>query len=228
MRWLRGLGYTLIESNTSAPDYLVAVSQNENQVIMGVFFELINSAAVVGIAVMMFPILKKHNESIALGYVGFRIIEATVLIASAISALLLLTLSQEFVKAGAPDSSYFQTLGTSAIEGRYWSGQMGPIFVGLGGLMFSYLLYQSKLIPRVMSVLGLLGYPLLATGAVLNMFDVIDTLHGPGMIILIPGVLFEIVLPIWLIVKAFNSSAITSESAKIDINESVARAPVGL
>ena len=81
------IGYTLIESVISVPDYLNTVSSNETKVIIGVFFELINVIAVVGIGVMMFPILKQLNESIALGYVGFRIIEAIVLVVSLISPL---------------------------------------------------------------------------------------------------------------------------------------------
>ena len=115
------LGGGLVESIISAPDYLIAVSENETQVIIGVLLELINAIAVVGIGVLMFPILKQHNESIALGYLGFRIIESVFCIASAISPLSLITLSQEYVQAGAPDASYFQTLGTLSMESaRIW------------------------------------------------------------------------------------------------------------
>jgi len=213
-------GEVFIEPILSAPNFLINVSANSTQVIIGLLLALFCGAAVVGIAVMMFPILKKHNESIALGYVGFRVIEAAIIFVSEIILLSLLTLSQEYVKAGAPDASYFQTLGTLAIEGRMWGYQMVMIVCGLGGLMFCYLLYQSKLIPRFLSVLGLIGYAMLLTGALLDTFSVIDHLHGAGLIIThLPGGLFEILLPIWLIVKGFNSSAIASESAKTDINE---------
>ncbi len=208
------IGYTLIESIISAPDYLIAVFANETRVMIGVLFELINSAVVVGIAVMIFPILKQHNERIALGYVGFRIIEATILVVGLISLLSLSTLSQEFVKAGAPGASYFQTLGAFTLAERFWSGQMVPIFVGLGGLMLSYLLYKSKLLPRFISVWGLIGYALLLTGALLVIFD-----SSIVVILSLPVGLFEIFLGVWLIVKGFNSSAIASGSAQTDINE---------
>jgi hypothetical protein len=170
---------------------------------------VINAAAVVGIAVLMFPILKQHNESIALGYVGSRTIEAAISIVGEICVLALLTLSQEYVKAGAPDASYFQTLGTLFLAGRDWAYKMVMIATGLGGLLFCYLLYKSKLIPRFMSVWGLIGYALLLTGVLLEIFG-----YSAVMILSLPGGLFEILLGIWLIVKGFKSSAIASASAK--------------
>jgi hypothetical protein len=91
------------------------------------------------------------------------------------------------------------------------------LFTGIGGLIFSYLLYRSKLVPRLISILGLIGYALLFTGTLLDMLGHVD-LDGAGMIVLLPGGLFEIILPIWLIVKGFNPSAIASGSTKTDIN----------
>ena len=147
------LGGGLVESIISAPDYLIAVSENETQVIIGVLLELINGIAVVGIGVLMFPILKQYNESIALGYLGFRIIESVFCSVIIISPLSLITLSQKYLKAGASDASYFQTLGTLSIAERAnVVGLLIPVFFSLGALLFYYLLYQSKLIPRFISV----------------------------------------------------------------------------
>ena len=84
------------------PDYLTVVSANENQVLIGVLFQLTLTASVVAIPILMFPILKKHNERLGLGYVVARIFEGFFDVVIAISMLLLLTLSREFVKAGAP------------------------------------------------------------------------------------------------------------------------------
>ena len=206
------LGNGLMESILNAQDYLINISENKTQVIVAVLFELICGAAIVGISILMFPILKKHNEPIALGYVSIRVIEAAIVIVRVMSPLLLLTLSQQYVKAGYPDASYFQTLGTLAIEWRNWTYQM-ILLTYVGGLLFSYLLYKSKLVPRFLSVLGLIGHPLVIIGALLAMLGIIDINHGAGMIVLLPGGLFEFLLPIWLFVKGFNSSAIDSGSA---------------
>jgi amino acid permease len=113
-------------------------------VIIGVLIAFIDGIAIVGIAVFMFPIFKKHNEPIALGYVGFRITEFAIILVYLISPLLLITLSQEYVKAGAPDASNFQTLGAVFQAVRFWAMQMIYIFNFLAGLMLSYLLINQN------------------------------------------------------------------------------------
>ena len=196
------LGGLLIEFIIDAPDDLVNVSENENQVIIGVLLELTIAASVVGITVVMFPFFKKHNESLALGYVGARIFEGVIVTVGAISALLLITLSQEFVNAVAPDATYFQALGTLLLAARDWAFLLVPIVFGLGALVFYYLLYQSKLIPRWLSVWGLIGATLVLAAGLLGMF-------GDFLIFLaLPIAVQEMVLAVWLIVKGFNSSAI--------------------
>lgn len=203
------LGNGLIESILNVPDYLMDVYPNKTQVITGILLELMNSAAVIGIAVMLFPILKKHNETIALGYVGFRVIESAILIVGAISLGLLIPLSREYIKAGTPNASYFQTLGMLAIEGHDLAFQVAMIVLGTYSLIFCYLLYQSKLIPRFISGLGFIGYASLLTSAVLEISG-----NSTGMILYLPGALFEVILPIWLIAKGFNSSAMDSQPSK--------------
>ena len=95
----------------NALNYLASVSQNETQVITGILLTLIAAFASASIAISLYPVLKKHSQSLALGAVGFRLIEAIFYIVGIIGIVLLLSLSQEFVNAGAPSSSYFQTLG---------------------------------------------------------------------------------------------------------------------
>ncbi|MCJ7534260.1 MAG: DUF4386 domain-containing protein, partial [Anaerolineales bacterium] len=139
------------------PEYLTAVSANEIKVLLGVLFQLILTASVVAIPIMMFPILKKYNERLALGYVVARIFEGFFDIVIAMSVLLLLTLSREFVKAGAPVASYFQTSRALLFAVQDWSSVVENFPYCLGALIFYYLLYRSKLIPRWLSVWGFLG-----------------------------------------------------------------------
>ena len=201
------------------PDYLINVSANENRVLVGVLFELIVAGAVAGTGITLFPIFKKHNQALALGYAGGRIIEGVFIIVSAVAALLLLTLSQEYV-AGAPDASNFQTLGTLLLAERVWTFLLGPhIVFSLNALIVSYLLYQSRLVPRFLSVWGLIGAPLILAAGLLSMFGLITLFSPIADLLALPIALFEMVLAVWLIVKGFNSSAIASESAKTDMNE---------
>ena len=201
-----------------APDYLIYASENENSMLIGLLLELICAGACVGIAIVLFPILRKHNEALALGYVGARMFEGVLFFVSSLSYLLLLTLSQEYV-AGAPDASHFQALGTLLIavhDRAFWLGG-GVIAFCLGALILNYLLYQSRLIPRFLSVWGLIGATLMLSARLLQIFGLIGSNLG-GFEFLPIGV-NEMVLAVWLIAKGFNSSAIASASAKTDINE---------
>ena len=207
------LGESLGGSILNAPDYLMNVYPNRTQVVIAVLISFILGLAVVGIAVLLFPILKKHNEPLALGYVSIRTAEFAILLVWSISPLLLLTLSQEYIKAGDPDASNFQTLGAVLIALRHWAWRLVYILNGVLTLTLAYLLYQSKLVPRPISVLGLIGGALLLLGTALAMFGLIDVDQGAGLLVVLPGGLFELILPIWLIVKGFNPSAIDPESA---------------
>ena len=109
------LGFAILDPILNAPDILVNVSANTTQVIIGVLLLLIDSVAVVGIAVMMFPIFKKHDEGLALGYVAFRIIEAVIIFAALLIPLTLITLSQDYLAAGASAATGAAAAGATAI-----------------------------------------------------------------------------------------------------------------
>ena len=206
-------GIVFVEPFLTAPDYLIAISENEARVIIGVFLELINGIAVLGIGVLMFPILKQHDEHIALGYLGLRTIEAVFCCVIVISPLSLITLSQEYVKAGALDASYYQAAGALSIAERASvAGLLIPVFLGLGALLFYRALYQFKLLPRFISIWGLVGAALILALNVLLTFGV--EVGSIGMILALPIISNEIFLGIWLIAKGFNPSAIASGSAE--------------
>ena len=196
-----------IEPNLGAADYLKLVSVNRTQVVLGVLLEFINGIAYLGIAVLMFPILKHRFESMALGYVGFRIIEFVMQTLSDLSPLALVSLSEEFVRAGAAEASSFETLGTLLLAERYWAFQMVSITLGLGALLFYTMLYRAKLIPRFLSIWGLIGAAVVLANTLLDMFGI-----PPGNLGIIM-LLNELFLGVWLIVKGFSAPALASEPA---------------
>jgi hypothetical protein len=197
------------------PDYLTAVSANENKVLLGVLFQLILTVSIVAIPIVMFPILKMHKESLALGYIVARIFEGFFDIVIAMSLLLLLTLSREFVEAGASAASHFQTSGALLLAVRDWSSVLENIPYCLGALIFYYLLYRLILVPRWLSWWGLLGAALFLATVPFRMFGLLP----PSTVILaVPLILNELVLAVWLIVKGFNSSAIASEPVKTAVS----------
>jgi len=200
------------------PDYLTKFSANENQIITGAAFVLIMGFALAMMSVMLFPIFKKYNEALALGAVVFRgVLEAVTYIVIVMSWLLLITISREYVKAGAPDVSNFQTFGTLLQGVTYWSDHILAIVFTLGALIIYYLFFQSKLIPRWLSVWGLVGALLYLAAPLLNVFDPqhlsLSLSVGWGRLMW-PLAVQEMVFAVWLIVKGFNPSAIVSESAK--------------
>jgi hypothetical protein len=194
-----------IEPTLGAPDYLTLASANRTLVVSGSLLELVNAIAYIGIAVLVFPILRHRFESMALWYVAFRTIEFVMQTLSDISALSLVKLSEEFVRAGAPASSSFQAVGTLLLTGRYWAFQMVSFALVLGALMFYYMLYQSRLIPRFISVWGLIGAFAVLSTSLLGTFGVSSgSLESLGVLML----LNELFLGVWLIVKGFNPSAL--------------------
>ena len=214
-------GPVIVKPILDNPSYLIKIFENKNQVMVGALFQLIMAFACAGIAIGLYPILKKHNESLALGAVGFRIIENVFQIVAALGLLSLLTLSQESVKADALAASAFQTAGALLLAVRFWAGLVLAHFgFGLGALMYYYVFYQSKLIPRWLSGWGLIAITLHLVAVFLTMFLQIDPFSTtPILLLSIPIGLQELTLAVWLIVKGFNPSAIASLSAKTATNE---------
>jgi hypothetical protein len=189
-------------------DYLTETSENEKQVIIGVLFYIIMAVAVASIAIVIYPILKKHNEALALGYVGARIAEGLLFIVNIITILTILTLRQEFVKAGAPDVSYYQILGTLLLAAGDWAYMLGfGLAFTISALILNYVLYRSKLVPRWLSVWGLIGAVLIFIYYLLQPFSI-----NLVEILFLPIAVQEMVFAVWLIVKGFSPQEIKSKS----------------
>jgi len=208
------IGYQVILGPIlKSPDYLINISTNQNLFTLGVLIDSINSAAVVLIAVMLYPILKKYDGALALGYVSARIIESVILIVGSISLLSLLTLGQEYVQASVPDAHDYQTLGNVILGVNDWTYLLGPMLVfSLTALILNYIFYQSRLVPRFISLWGLVGAVMISAAGLLGIFG-LSPFSMTSILLTLPIALNEMVLAIWLIVKGFNPSAIAAMSA---------------
>jgi hypothetical protein len=204
------LGSAFYAPALDAPDYLSRIYPDRTRAITGLLIELINDAAVIGIGVLLFPILKKYDEGLALGYVGFRVVEAALFVVGKTGVLSLINLSERYISGGASSAAGFQAAGTFALAMREWTGKMSAAFFILGAVILYSLLYKSKLVPRFISVGGLVAAAALA---VANLAGVPDLTRGfqPAMILYFPIVVSELLLAIWLIVKGFNPSAIAAQ-----------------
>ena len=191
------------------PDYLVKGAANANSVIMGAIFELILVVSAIGTAVGLFPFVRKYNEHIALGYFSFRFLEAVLITIGIVSVLALLNLSQSFVAATAPNISSYQTVGAVLISIHDWTFLLGPnLMLGINTVLYSYLLYISRLVPRPLATLGLIGATLILITAFLELSGIIVQLSTLGSVLALPVAAFEMILAVWLIFKGFNPSAI--------------------
>ena len=214
------LSLPLALNTVSAPDHLTAIFTNEGQMIIFTAVKFIMGIACAGIGLALYPILKKYNEGLAFGAAGFRVIEGALHVVGALLYVVLLALSQEFVKAGAPESSYFQTADVLINTGIGWFRDAANLLTfGIGALMYYVVFYQYRLVPRWLTVWGLVGITLTIISALLVMFHLLPPFGTIQVILNLPILPQELVLAVWLIVKGFNPSAGASLSAKTATNE---------
>jgi Domain of unknown function (DUF4386) len=190
-----------------------ALASSGNILGLGALLAFVDGLAVVGIAVLLLPVLRHVSEPLAFGYVGLRVTE--------FAAILLYVASPLYISAlvGAVTDG---TVGTSAVQGlrpalvaaHDMALQLIYLLNGIAGSLLAVLLYRSRLIPRAIAGLGLIGYPVLLVGTILAIFRMTDVTQGAGLLAVVPGALFELVLPIWLITRGFAGSDVADEPLK--------------
>jgi uncharacterized protein DUF4386 len=201
-------------TSISSSNYLVDISANGNWVLVGALLAFIAAVASASIAIALYPTLKRYNETLALGAVGFRLIEGVLYIVGIVGLLSLLTVSQQsqLFRILSLYPSYFQTLGESLLAGYHWVYYGAAVLAFcIGALMYYITFYQTKLVPRWLSGWGLGGVTLLAAGAILVMFGVVAPLSTPHVIFALPIAVQEMALAVWLIIRGFNPSAIAHD-----------------
>ncbi len=214
------LSLPLALNTVSAPDHLTAISTNEGQMILFTAVKFFMGMACAGIGLALYPILKKYHEGLAFGAAGFRVIEGGVDVVGALLYVVLLALSSEFVKAGGPQSSYFQTADVLINTGISWFRDVAMLLTfAIGALMYYVVFYQYRLVPRWLTVWGLVGIIFTIISALLVMFDLIPPAGTIQIILNLVILPQELVLAVWLITKRVNPSAGTSLSAKKETNE---------
>jgi hypothetical protein len=203
----------------NAPDYLLRLSANESLISLGTFLQFIMGISCAGISIALYPILRKFSESLAIGAVGFRLIENMLQILKAVSMITLLALSQEFIRAGSPTTSYFQGAAEIITTASDWMIHGAALIcLSIGASMYYIVFYQHRLVPRWLSGWGLVSITLVTIASVLVMFGVIPgfgTIQGAANLSIFAQ---EMVFAVWLIAKGINPSAVASGAAKVNMN----------
>jgi hypothetical protein len=192
------------------PRYILGGGAADNSVPLGALLELILIIANIGSAVVLWPVAKRVNEILALGFVTARVMESVFIAVGLLSLLSVVTLRQE-AAAGA-DGGSLVAVGQSLVAIHGWTFLLGPGFVvGVGnGLILGYLMYRSGLLPRAMAILGLIAGPVLLARCVGILFGVFEPGSVLGSLMVAPEFLWELSLGIWLTVRGFNPSALAS------------------
>jgi hypothetical protein len=183
------------------PNYIVGPGP-DTSILFGAILELIVGLACIGTAVALFPVVKRQDEGVALGFVGARVLEASTIFAGVASLLSIVTLRQAGV--GAEATIISQTL--VALYDRFFLvGQ--SLMPAINGFLLGSLLYRSRLVPRALPTLGLIGAALLLAGNVAVLFGYMDRVSPMAAVVTLPIALWEFSLGVWLVLKGFNPSA---------------------
>lgn len=194
------LGNGLIDTLLTSPDVLTNVFAHKMQLICGaVLMSVVHTFFNIGLVVAMHSIIQSYNAPLSYAYLGSALSATIMLIVGTVFLLLLLPLSDEYAKAGSASANSLQTLILICKKGNFFSYQIGMTIWGMGGLVLCYALYQFQLIPRLMSIWGMIGYVIFIAGMIAELLG-----YSVGVLLSIPGGLFEIALSIWLIIKGFT------------------------
>ncbi len=203
------LDITIVGPLENISETMIKISDNPTMMQMSIVGFLLEAVAIVLLAVLLYTTLKKQNKIIARWAFGLWIVQAAFVAIRQISAFSLLNVSQQFVKAGAPNSSYFQTLGSLFYDSIQFVLASQMVFYTIGGMLFYYLFFKSKYIPRVLSLFGIIAASLGFVGELFVLFG-----YDVPLYVFLPILPFELAIGIWLMVKGFNPSVIASASAK--------------
>lgn len=204
------------------PDYIVS-SGVDSQVLLGGFLDLVNAFACIGTAVALFPVVKRQNEGVALGFVTARVMEAAIIVIGVVSLLSVVTLRQ--AGAAGTDAASLVTVGRALVAIRDWTFLLGPSLIpGVNALLLGYLMYRSGLVPRVIPALGLIGGPLLLASAITTMFGINDAASVWSGIAVAPIFVWELSLGIYLVIRGFKPSGLAALAAHSRTRDGSARA----
>ncbi|GAB4544569.1 MAG: hypothetical protein Tsb0014_38610 [Pleurocapsa sp.] len=202
------ISQVLLNPILETPNFLLYIGANSNQFVLGVLLELVNALASASIAIAIFPVLKKSSEGIAIGYVSFRTIEAAIGVVAATKLLSLLTLSQTDTIAENSITSNSNNLSAYLLAAHDWAFLLLLLVFSLGALLLYPALYNSQLVPRIISIWGLVGSMMLLAANLLILFGYTEINSALDNLLSLPIGLNEMVLAVWLIAKGFNLSAI--------------------
>jgi Domain of unknown function (DUF4386) len=192
------------------PGYILGPG-SDSTVVLACILDMLNAITAVGTAVVLFPVVRRQNLALALGFVTSRLFEAAVIVIGVVSLLGLVTLRQNWAGAAGPDDATATAIGQALVAVRDWTFLLGPgVVPGINALLIGTLMYRSGLVPRWMPVLGLVAGPLLLISAIFTLFGVFGQTSGAGAIFGAPIFVWELSFGLYMLIKGFKPSPITA------------------
>ncbi len=192
-------------------DWIIS-SGGHTGILVGGFLEVIVALAGIGTAVALYPVVKRQNEGVALGFVAARVLEAVMILTGVVSLLSLVTLRQDLGAAAGANAAALVTTGAAHVAIYKWTFLLSQsLMPGINALLLGSLMYRSRLVPRAIPVLGLIGAPLLICTVIATLFGGFKL--GSPLFAALPVAAWEFSLGVWLVAKGFRPCPITAEIA---------------
>lgn len=204
----------LFGQHLSSPDILSAVAANRTQTLLVAFAIIIMGTACAGIGISLYPVLKRQSEGLAVTVMGLRIAEGAVVMASAVGFFTLVAVSQEFVKAGSPPDSLYQSAGSVVKTMNDWASNVYGLPFGIAAFIYYADFYRTRLVPRWLAVWGLAGISLMLVSVFSGLLSLMDPSSPVLFLLNMPILVQELVLALWLIIKGFNDPETTRAEAR--------------
>lgn len=187
------------------PEGFVAGRGSTTPVLWGSWLEVITALAGIGTAVALYPVTRRVSRTAAIGFVTSRVTEAALILVGVVSMLTAVTMRTDLAGASGTRADALRVAGHALVELREWTFLVGPgLMAGINGLFLGYVMYRSRLVPRIIPTVGLIGAPLILASATGTMFGGWDQVSGTGAALALPIALWEFSLGVWLTVKGFN------------------------
>jgi Domain of unknown function (DUF4386) len=212
------VGLILYDPVLNDADYILGDGA-DTRIKLGALCEIFLIITNIGTAVVLWPIVRRQSETLALGYVASRVVESVFIGVGLISLLSVVTLREDLAGAGA-DSGSLSVAGESLVAFHDWTFLLGPSFgVGVNGVLLGYLFYKSGLVPRQIAIFGLIGGPLIFASSIAILFGAYDQTGGVGFLFAIPEIIFEAGITVYTIWKGFRPSPILDDARYAGLGE---------
>jgi hypothetical protein len=201
------------------PEGYVTGHGSNAALLWGSWLEVITALAGIGTAVVLYPVTRRVSKTAAIGFVTSRVVEAVMILVGVVSLLAVSTMRADLAGATGARAEALRVTGHALVEMRQWTFLLGPgLIPGINALFLGYVMYRSRLVPRLIPTIGLIGAPLILASATATMFGLWDQVSSAGAALTLPIAVWEFSLGMWLTVKGFRRTALARLGAPATIS----------